>query len=226
MGKREEKIRQTITNLSNEDLIRMIDESPDEYTPFALEVAQEELDKRGGKEAITEKTQKMPSSEWSGIQKPIKNKKARKDYRKIILVTITALLILINIAILIVNLPYYTQEYHYLHPQCIMFYIIGIAAVFLFIAVCQFLIPNKAPAGEIYLFSACLYVVAAFISLAEEGRGGDFYPLLLAFAGICLFILAISGYSLVINPKIRWFPTLISTLIVFAIFEVICPGSA
>lgn len=48
MTKEEKEIIERITLLSHDDLIRMT-ENPQDYTPFALDIAKNELEKRGGK---------------------------------------------------------------------------------------------------------------------------------------------------------------------------------
>lgn len=49
------RVRHTVSNLSDEDLIRMLEGPPNEYTAFAMDVAQAELSRRGGKEVIEER---------------------------------------------------------------------------------------------------------------------------------------------------------------------------
>jgi len=49
------QVVERITSLSDEDLIKMLEEKRHEYTPFALEVAQQELSKRGGKDKLQER---------------------------------------------------------------------------------------------------------------------------------------------------------------------------
>jgi hypothetical protein len=47
-----ERVRDTVSNLSDEELVQMLEAPYDQYTTFALDVARAELGKRGGKEII------------------------------------------------------------------------------------------------------------------------------------------------------------------------------
>jgi hypothetical protein len=58
MTKLEKQVLDRITNLSNEELIKILTDDPDTYTPFALDVAQRELDRRGGKSLLLEHLRK------------------------------------------------------------------------------------------------------------------------------------------------------------------------
>jgi hypothetical protein len=46
------RIRETISNLSDDDLIKILESPQSDYLPFAMEVAREEIIKRGGEELL------------------------------------------------------------------------------------------------------------------------------------------------------------------------------
>jgi hypothetical protein len=52
------RVRDTISSISDEDLLKMLKATTRDYTPYALAVAREELSKRGGKEAIIQRQAK------------------------------------------------------------------------------------------------------------------------------------------------------------------------
>ena len=58
MSKLEKEIADRISKLSNDDLIKMLEATRETYTPLALEVAQRELDRRGGKSLLLERLRK------------------------------------------------------------------------------------------------------------------------------------------------------------------------
>jgi hypothetical protein len=58
------QIVERIKSLSDEDLIKILREKRNEYTPFALEVAQQELSKRGGKDKLQER---MGEKNWLAV---------------------------------------------------------------------------------------------------------------------------------------------------------------
>jgi hypothetical protein len=61
MEKLNKRIRRTILSMRNEDLIHVVQSS--DYTPYALQVARQELARRGGKRAVMRKVTGAPISE-------------------------------------------------------------------------------------------------------------------------------------------------------------------
>lgn len=69
--KDEEMVRDRILKL----LIKMLEEPPENYTPFALDVAQRELDRRGGKSAILEQLRKIEQNNIEQNNRDVASKK-------------------------------------------------------------------------------------------------------------------------------------------------------
>ena len=59
----DQRVQETISNLSDAELLKMLEASPRDYTPYALEVALDELSRRGGKEAAIRRTGPSTHSE-------------------------------------------------------------------------------------------------------------------------------------------------------------------
>lgn len=90
--KDEEMVRNRVSKLSNEELIKMLEEPPANYTPFALEVAQRELDRRGGKSAILEQLRKIEQNNRDeASNKLIFHVKALSNLDAFVLVSINCL---------------------------------------------------------------------------------------------------------------------------------------
>jgi hypothetical protein len=60
------RIRQTITNLHDEDLLHVARSTSGEYTRFALEVAKAEMDRRGGAQALTQRLKQHSAGKTPG----------------------------------------------------------------------------------------------------------------------------------------------------------------
>lgn len=60
---KEKQIVDRIKDLSNEDLLKMLQQDLSNYTTFALEAASQELSARGGKEAVIKKIEKEKEKE-------------------------------------------------------------------------------------------------------------------------------------------------------------------
>lgn len=77
------RVRETISNMSDEDLLKMLDVSARNYTPYALDIARQELSKRGGKEMIRQRlAEKQPEAVLVQIEVPQRKTNIMKAVRK------------------------------------------------------------------------------------------------------------------------------------------------
>lgn len=59
------RIRETVLALSDDELLEMVTSLPEDYTPYALEVARQEIARRGGRDALQQRVSQETSREAS-----------------------------------------------------------------------------------------------------------------------------------------------------------------
>jgi hypothetical protein len=65
----DDRVRETLVGQSDEQLLQMLTEPSDQYSPVALEVARAELDRRGGEESVRSRMADAASATAAAEQK-------------------------------------------------------------------------------------------------------------------------------------------------------------